>query len=199
MNSLFDTLAHTLTVWATTRAAGLTAYMLLFVCMTAGLLQGSPRFKGARKAKLNLIHQWTGWFGLLFGVVHGLVLTYDDYVGYTLLQVLVPFTADYEPFWTGLGTLSFYAMLLLVASSDFMKKLGRKAWRAIHFLALPCYASALLHGILLGSDSGRLPITLLYAVTGVTVVVLTILRIMTAVRSPKKKAKAAPPRLNAPA
>lgn len=166
LSAFVDRLAADLSVWSTTRAAGFTAYLLLFVSMLAGLLQGSTWAKGPRRLKLNLIHQWCGWFGLLFGMAHGLVLVFDNYVGYRLVDILVPFAAKYERWGTGFGILSLYLFLLLVVSSDLMKQLGKKLWRTIHFSAFPAFILALIHGLSTGSDSGQIVVILLYAVTG---------------------------------
>lgn len=172
LSAFVDRLAADLSVWSTTRAAGFTAYLLLFASMIAGLLQGSTWAKGSRRLKLNLIHQWCGWFGLLFGMAHGLVLVFDDYVGYRLVDIFVPFAAKYERWGTGFGILSLYLFLLLVVSSDLMKQLGKKLWRTIHFAAFPAFILALIHGLLTGSDSGQIVVILLYAVTGGITVLL---------------------------
>ncbi|WP_162515361.1 ferric reductase-like transmembrane domain-containing protein [Paenibacillus pinistramenti] len=194
INSMLDTIASSLTVWTTTRAAAFTSYLLLFAAMTAGLLQGGTWATGARKAKLNMIHQWSGWFGILFGMLHGLVLTFGTDVPYDLKGILVPFASDYEPVWSGLGTLALYGMILLVATSDLMKKLGKKVWRAIHFLAAPTYVMALLHGIMEGSDTSRMAFTIMYALTGAIVLGLIIYRIWYAARSSQNKVKRQPAR-----
>lgn len=172
-----SSISQILSVWVTTRAAGLTSYMLLFASVAAGLLQGGAWARGPVKAKLNMVHQWCGWFGLLFGMVHGLVLLFDRYVGYSLADLLIPFKASGDRLWMGLGILSLYLLLLLIISSDLMKKLGKKAWRFIHFLAMPTYLMALVHGVMLGTDSRQAPVIVLYAVTGVTVLILLVNRI----------------------
>lgn len=193
MTHLLGELGEYMSVWYTSRASGLTAYMLLFFSMVAGLMQGSTWSKGnkgKRKLMLNHIHQWSGWFGLLFGMVHGLVLVYDDYVGYSLYQILIPFTASQDPFLTGLGTIAMYLMILIVATSDWMKNVGRKVWRAIHFLAMPTYLLALSHGVFLGTDSSSGLIQTMYISTAGVVIVLFCIRmssIITAVKAKKNK------------
>ncbi|WPP39431.1 ferric reductase-like transmembrane domain-containing protein [Paenibacillus hunanensis] len=177
MSSLWHEIGQYLSVWYTSRAAGLTAYLLLFVAVSAGLLQGSSFAKGKRKAVVSLIHQWCGWFGLLFGMVHGLVLMFDDYIHYSIWNILIPFTAPYKPVLTGLGTITLYLFLIIMLSSDMMKKVGKKVWRAIHFLALPTYGMALMHGMLLGTDVKSTPIFWMYIVTATITFVLLFARI----------------------
>ncbi|MHA6532104.1 ferric reductase-like transmembrane domain-containing protein [Paenibacillus sp. BAC0078] len=177
MQAWLSNLSDSLSVWTTVRAAGFTSYLLLFVAIIAGLLQGEAWAKGTRRAQLLLIHQWSGWFGLLFGIVHGLVLTFDKYVGYSFFDIVIPFAAKNEPLWTGLGSLSFYMLLAIMASSDLMRKISKKLWRAIHFLALPTYVMALLHGIMLGTDSSTAWIQVLYMLTALAVACMVIRRI----------------------
>ncbi|WP_159081835.1 ferric reductase-like transmembrane domain-containing protein [Paenibacillus sp. CAA11] len=177
MITWFENLGDYLNVWNTVRAAGITSYLLLFVSMIAGMMQGTPLVQGKRKGTINLIHQASGWFGLLFGMVHGMVLYFDQHVGYQPLEILVPFMSHSHPILNGLGTLVIYLMALLIISSDLMKCIGRKVWRSIHVLAFPAFVMALVHGLLLGSDSSDKGIRLMYAVTGGATAAMFIWRI----------------------
>jgi sulfoxide reductase heme-binding subunit YedZ len=101
--------------------------------MVAGILQTMKWFSPRIGGIVYTVHQSSGWFGLLFGMIHGLVLLFDKQVGYTLIEISIPFTSHYKPFESGLGILAFYAMFLLVVSSYLMKHLGKKLWRSIYF------------------------------------------------------------------
>lgn len=177
LNDWIHAAGSILTVWTTTKAAGLTAYLLLFISMVAGIVQGTPFAKGPKRLLWNLAHQWCGWFGLLFGMLHGIVLVFDQYVGYSLAELAVPFASDHDRLGTGLGILAFYLMAILILSSDLMKKLGKKVWRTIHFVAFPTFVLALVHGLMAGSDSAHPVFIALYAVTGGTVAVMLVWRI----------------------
>ncbi|MBB6673851.1 ferric reductase-like transmembrane domain-containing protein [Cohnella nanjingensis] len=161
-----------LTVWTTTRAAGLTAYLLLFVSTVGGILTSMRLVRPERRAALLMLHQSAGWFGLLFGLLHGLVLIYDSYVGYSLYELAVPFAARDHRFLIGIGTLACYSSLLLVLSSDLAKRIGKRAWRAIHYLAFPGYFLALLHGFALGTDTRDGWVQGMYVATGLATLVL---------------------------
>lgn len=180
-------LADWLTVWTTTRAAGITCYLLLFVSTAAGILTSLKLLPPKVRAAVLLIHQSGGWFGFLFAALHGSVLLFDNYVGYSAAELLIPFAAHSHPVLTGLGTLSFYCALLLLASSDMIKRLGKKTWRAIHFLAFPGFVTGLVHGLLLGTDAQSPWMKWTYIVTGATILALTLLRIYAP--SPARAAK----------
>lgn len=179
-------------VWDTTRGLGLTSYLLLFVSMVAGILQSLKVMPPASRANLAIVHTLSGWLGMLFGLTHGLVLLYDTYVGYSIMEILVPFTAKKSPVVTGMGIIALYIMMLLVISSDLLKRLGKKIWRSVHFLAFPAFILALYHGIALGTDTALPTIKLFYAITGSIVAFLVVIRILVSANS----ATAAKPQAN---
>lgn len=178
-------LSELFSVWITTRAGGLTSYLLLFVSTAAGLLMSGKLSGRKSQAAILAVHQWAGWFGFLFGLMHGMVLLFDRYVGYSAVELAVPFASDDHRWLNGIGTLSLYISAILIASSDLMKRLGRRLWRAIHFLAFAGYGMALAHGILLGTDTRNAGIAAMYATTGLIVVGLLVYRIYSAMRKPQ--------------
>ncbi|QYR21280.1 ferric reductase-like transmembrane domain-containing protein [Paenibacillus sp. sptzw28] len=173
MNGFLDALS----VWSTTRAAGITAYVFLFLSTAAGIIMSLKMLNGRAKSVLLTVHQSSGWFGFLFGILHGSVLLFDKYVGYSLGELLFPFTSHSHPVLTGLGTLSFYIALILIISSDMMKHLGKKVWRTIHFLAFPGYFMGLIHGFFIGTDTQYPWVKTMYFATAGAVLVLTLFRI----------------------
>ncbi|MBS5912601.1 MAG: ferric reductase [Paenibacillus macerans] len=170
-------------VWSTTRAAGLIRYLLLFVSTAAGLMMGLKLAKGRTTSLLLAVHESSGWSGFLFGRIHGGVLLFDKYVGYSLTGLLVPFTATTHPIVTGLGTIAFYIALLLILTSDGIKRIGKKAWRTIHFLAFPGFFLALVHGLFIGTDSQYLWAKLIYLSTAAIVIGLTAARLILTFRN----------------
>lgn len=165
-------------VWDTTRALALTSYLLLFISVVAGIFQSLKVMPPSSRANLAIMHTLCGWLGFLFGLTHGLVLLFDTFVGYTITEILVPFTAKKNPVEIGLGVLSLYMVFLLVISSDLLKNLGKKVWRSIHFLAFPAFLLALYHGVSIGTDTAVPGIKLLYVISGSVVAFLVVIRIL---------------------
>ncbi|MFT8322638.1 MAG: ferric reductase-like transmembrane domain-containing protein [Bacillus sp. (in: firmicutes)] len=181
-------LSEFFSIWNVTRAAAITAYLLLFISMVTGITFNLPIVPKRYQTITRSTHETTGWFALLFGMVHGLVLLLEkEYTSYTLLNILVPFTVKHDALALSLGIFSFYGMLLLIVSTDFLKKIGKKLWRLIHFVSFPAFFSALLHGILIGSDSKNSVMVFMYVFTGCTVTLLTIFRVIYEYQSRKKK------------
>lgn len=175
---MLDELSTFFSVWNVTRGAAITAYLLLFISMITGISYKLPLIPKRYQATILTTHEATGWFALLFGMVHGFVLLFEkEYTSYTLLNILVPFTVKHNAVSLCLGIFAFYGLLLLILSTDFIKRIGKKVWKTIHFLSFPAFYSSLFHGVLIGSDSESPIMLSLYIFTGVTVLFLTILRI----------------------
>ncbi|WP_338749003.1 ferric reductase-like transmembrane domain-containing protein [Bacillus sp. FJAT-52991] len=168
------------TTWEWIRASGITAYLLLFISNLAGMMvKGKIASKKGQPILLS-IHQTAGWLALLLSLFHAFMLLFDRYVTYSLVELFIPFTATYQPLASSAGTLAFYIIVILFFSSDVMKKIGRKWWRSIHFLALPAYFLALIHGVLIGTDSGAMWMILFYSMTFMMVVSVFFVRLVTA-------------------
>jgi hypothetical protein len=108
-----------------------------------------------------------------------LVLLGDQYIGYTLVQVLVPFaSAGYKPLAVGAGQVALYVLALVALSFYVKQQLGRQVWRLIHFASFGLFGLALLHGIFSGSDGGAWWAQALYWLSGGSVLFLTVYRVL---------------------
>ncbi len=165
------------TFWYISRAAGLTAYLMLFLNVLLGLAVRT-RFMDALLARWRSfdLHGFTGLLAMGFLLIHGLSLLGDRYVGFTLPQLLVPLASPYRPVWTAMGVIAFYTVLVVLASSYLKKQLGYRFWRGLHYLSFGAYLLALAHGVFAGTDSGEPWARGLYWSTGLTVLLLTLWR-----------------------
>ena len=59
-------------------------------------------------------------------------LVADNYVTFTLLDLTVPFSSNYQRFAVGLGVLSMYLLVVVQVTSIYMRKIPKRWWRAIH-------------------------------------------------------------------
>jgi len=176
-----------LSTWNLIRVSGLLSYFLLTMSLAFGFLQSFPSLK-KQKAVFLFIHQNSGWIGLLVIVFHMMLLFWDQYVHYPVLSILVPFRSENEPFYSGLGTISFYLFFIIIGSSDFfMKKLGRLVWKKIHLLAIPAWILMAVHGVMIGSDSSKGWAQLIYIVTISIIMIIGVARGMESVAIPQHK------------
>lgn len=162
--------------WELIRSAGFTSYLLLFVSVLAGVAVRGQMVSSKQKAVLLFVHQSAGWIGFLSGFFHGLLLTIDSYISFTLTDVFLPFASDYKTMLAGFGSLSLYGIAVVLISSDAMKKLSKKVWRTIHYLAFPAYLLAFIHGVFLGTDSGEVWSIIFYTTTIVSLLSIGLVR-----------------------
>lgn len=165
-----------LPTWNIIRISGIAAYLLLFAGVFLGIAQGLPMAKGKPKAIMFEWHTRTTWLAFGFGMVHALTLYIDHYSPFTWGELFIPFTASVHPVGSGLGTLAFYGLLVVLLSSDLRSKLGRRWWFLFHMLSYPVFVSLFIHGMVTGSDSGHVIMRLMYVFTGISIIGITVLR-----------------------
>lgn len=166
------------TFWYLSRASGFLAYALLTLTVCLGLLVQTKLMDWlvARWQTFDL-HQFTALLAL--GVVgfHILSLLGDQYAGFSLAQLFVPFLSTYRPVEVALGIVGFYLFVMVVGSFYARREIGYASWRAIHYLTFGVFLLALGHGILAGTDSSTPWATLIYLGSGLLVLALTYGRI----------------------
>jgi sulfoxide reductase heme-binding subunit YedZ len=85
-------------------------------------------------------------------VVHIVTSVLDGFAPIRLFDGVIPFVTPYRPLWMGLGTLAFDLLLAIAITSMVRRRLGYRAWRAVHWLAYASWPVAVLHGLGTGSD-----------------------------------------------
>ncbi len=151
--------------WTVARAAGLVAYGLLWILALTGVLRAHPRLKSLGPYLLPW-HQWLGLFTLSFAGVHGVAVIVDPYAGVGLLGALWPGLSHYRTIPVALGTIAFWALLLVGITARFGQRWLDGVWQTIHKGALAAFVLAFFHGVLTGSDTRWLDAW--YAATGIT-------------------------------
>jgi hypothetical protein len=93
--------------WLASRSAGIVAIVLVTVAVIAGLLLGGRMTRRPGMAKVvKTVHEQAALTGLVAIAVHALTLVADPWLKPGVVGVLVPFTMDYRPVWTGLGVVA---------------------------------------------------------------------------------------------
>jgi predicted ferric reductase len=166
--------------WYVSRAAAFVAYVLIWMSMLAGLGITSKlgRFWPGMPGTLEL-HRYTALLGLGFGLLHGLVLLGDQYMNYTIGQLLVPFMGgSYRPEWVGFGQLALYSLAIVAFSFYVRNRIGTRTWRLIHALSFALFLMVMVHGLQSGTDSHDLWALGLYVVSMASVVFGSIYRVL---------------------
>ncbi len=166
--------------WYMARASGIVAYLLLFFATFFGVAMSGKLAKGALKPSfLYGMHQFMPTLAVIFAAFHAVSLLGDQYIQFSPVDLLLPFSASYEPQWTGLGTLALYLLIALIASFYVRKWIGRRVWRSFHYLSYAAFFLALVHGIMTGSDASMPAVRAMYLLTGILILFATSFRILT--------------------
>jgi predicted ferric reductase len=135
-------------LWYASRATGvvclllITAVVLLGILVTRqGRLPGLPRFA------VTGLHRNLSLLAVLFLVIHVVTAILDPFVTIGWVATVVPLASPYRPVWIGLGAVALDLMAALVLTSLARARIGRRAWRAVHWLAYACWPLSLAHGL----------------------------------------------------
>lgn len=159
--------------WWIGRAAGLSAYLLAWVSMLAGVAVA-----GRLRAPAALfVHRRASLVAAGLALLHVGALLFDPFAKLRLLDVALPFFAAHDAAAVGLGTVAGWGFFVLVGSTALVGRLSREAWRAIHAVAFGTWALTLAHGWAAGTSS----LGLLYLSTGAVLVAAIVVRIALAV------------------
>lgn len=149
-------MSHDPTIWLLARASGLAAYALLTGSVLAGLvLRSRPFGRAVKAATVTEVHRTLALLGLVYLAAHGTMLVLDSTVRISPLALFVPGLASYRPLAVSLGVVAAELMVLVYVSFRFRKRIGVKAWRALHWFTYVVFAAATAHGLAAGTDSAE--------------------------------------------
>lgn len=135
-------------LWYASRATGIVALVMLTGVVVLGVaVQRRGRLPGLPRFAVVGLHRSVSLLSVVFLTIHILSAIADSYVSIRITDAIVPFAASYEPLWLGLGTVSFDLILALIVTSLLRARLGRRTWRAVHWLAYVSWPVAVLHSI----------------------------------------------------
>ncbi|MEO7530355.1 MAG: ferric reductase-like transmembrane domain-containing protein [Sediminibacterium sp.] len=104
-----------------------------------------------KKIDVNGLHNWTAYVVLLLVLLHPILLLFDPVTKFRFIDIIFPLNAPHQKLFVALGTLSLYAIIVVVITTQKLvkKKMSYRAWKNIHLVS---YGTALLfivHGIIL--------------------------------------------------
>jgi sulfoxide reductase heme-binding subunit YedZ len=177
-----------MTTWIVLRAAGIGAYLMLFLSVSWGLISTAMPF-GRRVAKQSaaLVHQFLGTCGLLLLAIHLGGLLVHTFVPFSAADLLVPMRSSYRPAAVAVGIVAMYLLVFVIVASWLRKPIGTRWWKRTHLLAVPTFTLAMLHGVLAGSDSARPLMWWTYLATGLIVLFLVVVRGLTVGMRPERR------------
>jgi len=159
--------------WYTVRASGLIAFVLLYLSIVFGLAIRLPGLSALTKPVLALdLHKWFSLQALLFALVHAVGLLFDKFMAFSLADVFIPFAGNFHPVLVALGTIGFYLMIVLVATSYARNRIPFKAWRFIHYFNIVTYLVVAVHMVLLGTDMKTIVARMVFVAMNIAILFL---------------------------
>lgn len=140
-------------LWYTTRASGAVSLILLSAVVVLGVLthtrvqgRGWPRFvTGAVHRELSVV-------AVVFLLLHIVTAVIDPFTHLGIVAATVPFGSSYRTLWLGLGTVAAELLVAVLVTSLARRWIGRRVWRAVHWLAYASWPIAVVHSIGTGTD-----------------------------------------------
>jgi len=157
--------------WDVARAGGMVAFGLLTASVLLGiLLAGRKTLPRWPRFAVEDVHRFAGTLTWTFIGVHVAGLLVDTYIGFSLGQVLIPFTSSYRPVPTAAGIVGAELLVAIGLANQLKDRIPYSFWRGTHYLNFAVWALALGHGITAGSDTHAGWARLVYLVSAASVV-----------------------------
>ena len=143
-------------LWYLNRGTGVVLLAVFTVTVVLGVLATGrsatplwPRFV------TQGLHRALAALSVFMLVAHVVSAVVDSYVDIRWWQAFVPFGATYEPLWMALGAISLDLLALVIATSLARARISHNVWFAVHLTTYLAWASAVVHGLFIGTDSGE--------------------------------------------
>jgi sulfoxide reductase heme-binding subunit YedZ len=171
--------------WITSRAAGTAALILSSAAVGCGLLIGRRAGPGrGLGADAKAFHEALSLATLVAVAVHGLALVGDHFLHPSLLDISIPFTGAYRPFWTGIGIVAGWALAALGLSYYARGRVGQARWRSLHRFTALFWILGIVHSLGSGTDAFQPWFLLMLAVTAAPALILLAGRLIRAPAEP---------------
>jgi methionine sulfoxide reductase heme-binding subunit len=142
-------------LWYLERATGVVALVLLTITVGLGIANVKHlKTKRIPRFVVDRVHRNAALLSVVFLALHIITTVLDTYVSINLTDAFVPFIGSYKPFWLGLGALSLDLTAAVVITGLLRKRVGRRVFRAVHWLVYASWPVAVAHSLGTGTDAG---------------------------------------------
>ncbi|WP_288071149.1 ferric reductase-like transmembrane domain-containing protein [Hydrotalea sp.] len=153
---------------------GLIATAVLTLNILLGMLLSSAYKKSvywkcvpAFIQKLNItdIHNYTAYLALLLVLVHIVLIPIDSASKFSWLQLLWSLNTQHQPYMALLGSLSFYALILVIITTQkiIKNKMRFRFWKNVHLISYGTALLFIIHGIWMDPELKDRPVDFLDA------------------------------------
>jgi len=142
--------------WYVARASGLVAWGLVTATVVWGLAVSSRILAGRPRPAWTLdLHRHLAGLSVAFTGVHMGGLVADGYVHFGTAELLVPLASRWHPVAVAWGVVGLYLLVAVQGTSLAMRRLPKRAWRAVHRTAVALYLLGTVHALAAGSEAGN--------------------------------------------
>ena len=174
--------------WLASRASGIAALVFLTLSVFLGLMMASKVMRRPNVRRwATAVHEQSSLAAIFAITVHGVTLIADPWLKPGVTGILIPFTMDYRPIYTGIGTIAGILAIFLGLSFYARRDIGSKLWRNLHRATVIVYAMAIIHTLGAGTDASALWMKWWLLITTPPIVLLFIYRVVHGVRSARTK------------
>jgi predicted ferric reductase len=135
---------------------GLTAVGAVTLNMSLGMLMAlrySPvRWWPHRRFNYFRLHNWCGYIALLASILHPLTLLLNKKPKFQITDLVYPVHSPSQPLENTIGAIALYLVAMVVITSYFRIRLGRRVWKAFHFGIYIAAAALFFHSLLTDPD-----------------------------------------------
>jgi sulfoxide reductase heme-binding subunit YedZ len=139
--------------WDITRASGFVALALLLLAVGLGLAIRRGWWDGAlNRREVIDVHRFVASATMVALALHVVSLLGDQFVGFSLADLLVPFHGSYRTLGVTAGILATYGLAVVFVTGYMVVRLGYARWYALHRLSYGVLALAVLHVLATGTE-----------------------------------------------
>jgi predicted ferric reductase len=137
-------------------AVGTVTANLLVGCLMA--MRYSPwRCWPHRKFDVFRLHRCTGYVSLAVVILHPLPLLFST-THFRLVDILYPVHSPSQPFQNSIGAIALYCVVIVVTTSYFRLWLGRRIWKAFHYVIYVGGVALFWHSIFTDPTLKKMPV-----------------------------------------
>jgi predicted ferric reductase len=114
-----------------------------------------------RRINIFAVHNWTAYFLIASVLTHPFILLFSTRSHWRLLDLALPVWSPVQPIENTVGAVSLYLIVVVILTSYFRRRLGRRQWKLFHYLVYVAGICTFIHGILADPDLKGSPIDLL--------------------------------------
>ena len=127
-------------------AIGLLTFNILLGLLISVRYQAKRHFP-YRRVNIFKIHNWTGYIALGIVFLHPVLLLFSKTAGFGVLDIAVPLWSPTQGSINTLGAIAFYLLALVVITSYYRVRIGRKLWKSFHYAGYAAAVLFFIHGI----------------------------------------------------